>query len=399
MENSRTFAGMIKKILFVLLCFICVGAVSPIFANETMEPEKTDSVKPLPKGIFRPAHWVWRYLKNTNKQSYKKIDCSFVGGPSYNTTNSLGIGGGISALYSWDRSDLSLQKSNFSVFFNASITGMLQFLMQGNNFMPGDAQRWNYKIRARRMSRDFWGVGYKNGDLDDQETSYKMFMVSFQPDYLFRLRQHLYLGPQIYLEYSNAYTMDKPELLDGHSREIFALGAGGVLQYDSRDFALNAYRGNYFRLEQMFYPGFINDHPFMRTEVSYSAYRQVWKGGVLAMDLHGMFNYGDDVPWTMMAMAGTGGRMRGYYEGRYRDRNIMEGQVELRQRVANRLGIAVWGGAANVFKDFQNISYHQILPTYGAGLRWEFKKRVNIRFDFGFTKDKPGLDVGINEAF
>ena len=121
-------------------------------------------------------------------------------------------------------------------------------------------------------------------------------------------------------------------------------------------------------------------------------------GGVLAMELHTLFNYGD-VPWTMMAQVGVLGRMRGYYEGRYRDRNIMEGQLELRQHIKGRNGIAVWVGLANVFPNFGHIYYDEMLPNYGIGYRWEFKKRVNIRFDLGFTKDSPNFTFNINEAF
>ena len=116
------------------------------------------------------------------------------------------------------------------------------------------------------------------------------------------------------------------------------------------------------------------------------------------MELQTLFNYGD-VPWTMMAQVGVLGRMRGYYEGRYRDRNIMEGQLELRQHIKGRNGIAVWVGLANVFPNFGHIYYDEMLPNYGIGYRWEFKKRVNIRFDLGFTKDSPNFTFNINEAF
>lgn len=116
------------------------------------------------------------------------------------------------------------------------------------------------------------------------------------------------------------------------------------------------------------------------------------------MELHTLFNYGD-VPWTMMAQVGVLGRMRGYYEGRYRDRNIMEGQVELRQHIKGRNGIALWVGLANVFPDFKHVYYDEILPNYGVGYRWEFKERVNIRLDFGFTRDNPNFTFNINEAF
>ena len=101
----------------------------------------------------------------------------------------------------------------------------------------------------------------------------------------------------------------------------------------------------------------------------------------------------------MLAMVGQDGRMRGYYEGRYRDRDIVEAQVELRQHVYRRLGCVVWGGVANVFHDVDSFSASQTLPNYGVGVRWEFKHRVNVRFDFGFTRDKPGMEFKLNEAF
>ena len=44
--------------------------------------------------------------------------------------------------------------------------------------------------------------------------------------------------------------------------------------------------------------------------------------------------------------------MRGYYEGQYRDNNIVEVQAELRQHVWKRNSITVWVGGGNVFKDF-----------------------------------------------
>ncbi len=41
-------------------------------------------------------------------------------------------------------------------------------------------------------------------------------------------------------------------------------------------------------------------------------------------------------------------RMRGYYEGRYTDLDMMVAQVELRQRIWRRIGAVVWAGAGNV---------------------------------------------------
>lgn len=346
-------------------------------------------------------HFGWRlkrYFKNSNKGN-KRFDWGILAGPSYNQTTSLGIGGGVSGLYSWDRSDSLLQRSNINAFFSVYISGMYLVTLNGNNYMRHDAQRWTYKARFKRQPTDFWGIGYKNGVNNSLKSDYDALQLYFRGDYLFRMARNFYIGPQVEINNINARDMERPDLLNGQSKSILSTGIGAVLQYDSRDIATNATRGNYLRISQMFYPELSEGSRFMRTEVTYSAYRRGWKGSILAMELHSMFNYGDKMPWTMLAMVGEGSHMRGYYEGRYRDKNIIEGQVELRQHLRKRFGMAVFAGASNAFPDFKNIYFKQILPNAGVGFRWEFKKHVNLRVDFGLTKNKPGIEFNMNEAF
>jgi len=58
----------------------------------------------------------------------------------------------------------------------------------------------------------------------------------------------------------------------------------------------------------------------------------------------------------------------------------------------------VWGGAGSVFHDSH--SFRNWMPNYGVGLRWEFRRRVNIRLDYGFGKrGQSGFMFNINEAF
>ncbi len=73
--------------------------------------------------------------------------------------------------------------------------------------------------------------------------------------------------------------------------------------------------------------------------------------------------------------------------------------MELRQHVWRRNGIVVWGGVGTVFSRFNQIGWDTLLPTYGIGYRWEFKKKVNVRVDFGLGKDSYAISFGINEAF
>ena len=90
---------------------------------------------------------------------------------------------------------------------------------------------------------------------------------------------------------------------------------------------------------------------------------------------------------------------RGYFYGQYRDNNVMETQLEFRQRLIWRLGLVAWVGGINIFHDFNSINMKQTLPTYGFGVRWEFKPRVNVRVDWGFTKTGNSIVFNIGEAF
>ena len=91
--------------------------------------------------------------------------------------------------------------------------------------------------------------------------------------------------------------------------------------------------------------------------------------------------------------------MRGYYEGRYRDQNLIEAQVELRQNIKKRHGMVVWIGAAQIFEQMKDMRFRQTLPNGGIGYRWEFKKGINVRLDYGLSKNGGGFIFSLNEAF
>ncbi|MDE5573558.1 MAG: hypothetical protein K2I94_07400, partial [Muribaculaceae bacterium] len=120
--------------------------------------------------------------------------------------------------------------------------------------------------------------------------------------------------------------------------------------------------------------------------------------GVLAAQIHGEITNGN-TPWSMLAELGGSESMRGYFEGRYRDKSEIDVTLELRQHIYHRNGAVVWAGAGSVFPKFSSIKFKQILPNYGIGYRWEFKNRVNVRLDYGFGRGQSGFVFQINEAF
>ena len=337
---------------------------------------------------------------NEDKTLSKKFDFSIIGGPHYSSDIKLGLGIVAAGLFRADREDLSIPPSNVSLFGDITTSGFYMLGIRGNTLFKGAKYRLDYNTYFFSMPSGFWGIGYDAG-LHNPAGSYKRQQSQIKVDFMYRIANNLYIGINGSFNYIRGLDFDEAgkSYLEGEKTQYTNTGVGAFILYDSRDIITNAYRGWYFKLDQRFFPKFMGNRPaFNRTELFLNYYHPIWKDAVMAYDLHGQVQTGD-VPWTMLSLLGGSSRMRGYYEGHYRDRDILEVQAELRQRIWRRIGATAWVGAGNVFHSFARFDLGQTLPNYGIGLRWEFKQRVNVRLDYGFGKKQSGFLFSINEAF
>ena len=341
------------------------------------------------------------YFNDANKnKKHKKFDFSVIGGPHYSTDTELGIGLVAAGLYRTCQADTLLPPSNVSLYGDFSTVGFYLLGIRGTNIFPKDKYRLTYTVYFFSFPSYTWGMGYDMGNIDENKSKLKRWQSRIKTAFLFRLADNLYLGPNVAFDYVSARSVEREELLEGHDKTVWNIGGGLSLMYDSRDVLTNPHRGVYLNVSQLFRPKFMgNEYAFSTTELQACAYTRPWKGAVLAFDLESSLNFGNP-SWAMMAKLGSSNSMRGYYEGRYRDKHKIETQVELRQHVWKRNGIVLWVGAGTVFNKFSALAFDKLLPNYGLGYRWEFKKNVNVRLDYGFGKSgQSGFLFNINEAF
>lgn len=341
------------------------------------------------------------YFNDANKnKKHKKFDFSIIGGPHYSTDTKLGLGLVAAGLYRTNPNDTILPPSNVSLFGDVSTVGFYMLGIRGTHIFPQDKYRADYTVYFYSFPCDYWGMGYDMGNDDSNKSEMKRWQARIKGSFLFHLGSNFYIGPMVSYDYVIGKNIERPELLNGMDRHTWNLGAGFSAVYDSRDVLTYPHQGLYINLTQCFRPRFMgNDYAFSTTELQVDAYQKVWKGAILAEDFRTMLNFGNP-SWGMMALLGNSNSMRGYYEGRYRDKHKMEAQVELRQHIWKRNSLTVWVGAGTVFSKFCNIRSRHILPNYGLGYRWEFKKNVNVRLDYGFGKaGQSGFLFSINEAF
>ena len=341
------------------------------------------------------------YFNDANKnKKHRKFDFSIIGGPHYSTDTKLGLGLVAAGLYRTDRRDSLLPPSNVSLFSDISTVGFYMLGIRGNNIFPKDRLRLDYTVYFYSFPSYFWGVGHDMGDDNANKSKMDRWQARIKASLLFRIADNLFAGPTAMYDYVRASGIERPDLYPGIGGSTSCAAVGLSLVYDSRDVLTNPHRGARIALSHVFRPRCIgNSCTFSTTDIAASCYGRVWKGGILAAELRGVLNRGD-TPWAMMALLGGSNSMRGYYEGRYRDKNMLEAQAELRQHVWRRNGITAWVGAGNVFGRFGEIRARHILPNYGIGYRWEFKKDVNVRLDYGFGRSgQSGFLFNINEAF
>lgn len=399
----------LRRILLALLCmgpcFVAAQEHYYLHGGDTIRYTYIPFEQPaaVPAAAERKPflHRVVDYFGESNRDRTfeKKIDITFAGGPSYSKTNSLGLGVLASGLYRIDRTDPVTPPSNVSLYVNASLSGFYTVGIKGNTIFRRSRNKIDYELSFSSMPRDFWGLGYAAAT-HNPATSYVEKDYRVYGRYLHRFFRNAYVGALVDFGHVAAKRLRDLSYIGGQPLRSTAAGTGLVLEYDSRDFIPNPVRGIYFSLQETIFPKGLNDcgATLWRTNVIFDAYQRVWRGGVAAFDLCGEFNSAH-TPWTMLARLGGGSRMRGYYEGRYIDNDLVTVQLELRQHIWNRIGGVVWGGAGNLFPRVSAFRWSHTLPNYGVGLRWEFKNRINIRIDYGMGRRTSGFLVNVNEAF
>ncbi|WP_317899601.1 BamA/TamA family outer membrane protein [Aurantibacillus circumpalustris] len=254
-----------------------------------------------------------------------------------------------------------------------------------------------------RFPEFFYGIGNRTHEKD-------RFMISFdlikiQTKNLKRISENFYGG--IYYQYEKLYNQDitlknkmMSEIIPGGMGYISS-GLGPILIFDKRNNPLNPSKGAYIETSYLYFDKYFGSEnkfsSFVFDARKYEPlfHRLVWNANVYLALAEGA------VPYRMLATLGGPRFLRGYYNGRFRDKNMMLLQQEFRMPIYKRLGLAAFGGIGSVSHIANELFSNQIHYDYGIGLRIEINKKehANLRIDYGITRDSHGLYIVFAEAF
>jgi outer membrane protein assembly factor BamA len=178
-------------------------------------------------------------------------------------------------------------------------------------------------------------------------------------------------------------------------------GLGAAVTYDTRDNILAAESGAYAKLSARRYAAVLgSDFDFSAVQLDLRRFTTFAAGHVVAVQASWAGTSGD-VPFTRLPQLGGQNLLRGYYQGRYRDRQYVAAQAEYRTPMWRRTGLAAFGGAGEVAPSLGDLSLRGIHAAGGAGLRvlLNRQERLALRLDYGAGGGSSGFYITVGEAF
>ena len=216
--------------------------------SEVADSVVVDTVASKPRNsIFRR---LIRYFEQANEDrtQEKKFDLTWVLGPSYSAVTKVSLGILASGLYRIERTDTITQPSNVSLYANISTSGYYKVGVTGLNLMNRNRHRIKYDISFASMPIDYWGIGYAMAQAEKSSMVEKRYRID--AEYQYEMARNFFGGVVLDFTHAAAKKVANPDYMLGQHDKYTATGWGLSLQYDSRDFAPNPYKGIYLSLRE-----------------------------------------------------------------------------------------------------------------------------------------------------
>lgn len=276
-----------------------------------------------------------------------------------------------------------------------------------DNNLYSDQDRWFFLGRSRfqRFPLLYYGIGPNTPGQGPATIDATYLQIRQRA--LRKIISNLFVGPEIDFQRLSSAQFRQPEgpplLVPPGGAGTSNLGFGVGLVFDNRHNPLNVREGLFSEIAVLKYSQrWGSGFNFVNIVLDTRLYRPVGKQ-VVALQAYGNFVAGE-APFNQLALLGGDMLMRGYYQGRYRDRNYLAAQAEYRFLpfpFSKRIGGAAFVAAGTVAPRLGAFNFNDVKPSGGIGLRYLLfpKKDIFLRFDLGITREGTGFYIYTGEAF
>lgn len=356
-----------------------------------------------PLAVAAEDDWLEQWLEQLGASATvderKLIDWGVLPGPFVNPEQGLGIGVAAVGLYTPSTWRQGEPYSTVTVTSYASTSGSYGLGLVNRTYLNNDQWRIVFDGWISHAPSDYWGIGAEAAMQEHNKTHYDAKRLQLNPTLAYEVFPNIYVKAGWQWQRYQAVEVTDAGVVAFELQPGTSSGSLLGWEYDSRDFEPNPQVGSYINVEWHDYRHrYGSDFAYQQWLVNLRHYRRLTDDTIVAMEWFSQSLSGD-VPWFDHAMLGDAQRMRGYYQGQYRDKQFAAVQLEIRHSFNARHGMVTWLGGGTTAATFAELTQNPWLPTVGIGYRFAFKARINVRIDLGIGKETNGFYFQINEAF
>jgi outer membrane protein assembly factor BamA len=374
-----------KRTATCLLLVVLAGAIEPVRAQE---PDGADA--PPTASIENPAGDEGGSLIPLPVVFYQP---------------ETGLGFGLTAINYYRATPGDTISPPSSVSFVGIYTTKKQLILSVSTdmFVAEDRWRVSSSVSYLKFPTKYWGIGNDAPDSAEEDYTPQAFTLKAWPQKKIAEGWYAGLAANV-IDRSVAEASEDGLIESGLAPGVDdeqSIGLGGSLIRDSRDNRVYPRRGSYHKLlVDLFADVWFGDNGFGVYTLDLRRYIPVARTHVVALQALGIATSGEP-PFDLYPQLGGESVLRGYYQGRYRDRSLLALQGEYRLPLFWRIGAAGFVGLGQVAPDIGSFGLDRFWVAGGAGLRFLLAKRegLNIRADFAFGEGSSGFYLSIGEAF
>jgi hypothetical protein len=277
--------------------------------------------------------------------------------------------------------------------------------VQTELYPASGSYRFIGELSFSKFPTKVWGIG--NDTPDELEEDYTPVSFNLTLEAQHRLRRGWYAGITTQFAYRELKEVLNGGLIDSGmipgTEDGRVVGAGLLLLRDTRESTWYPRSSSFHQIRAMLFDGAIgSDYDYFTVTIDLRRYMAVFKSHVLALRALGN-GIGGDPPFDILPQLGGDALLRGYYQGRFRDKDLLAFQAEYRAPVWWKLGAVAFASAGQVAPDLGGLRVDAFHPAAGFGFRFLIQEAegVQIRADFawGFDVESSGFYINIGEAF
>jgi hypothetical protein len=336
----------------------------------------------------------------------QELDYAFLPLVSYAPETSVAIGGTVVLFDNRVVAKDAGPRQDDEVSLSFTATWLRQFVasIEALKYWKDGRYQLSGQTAAVRFPNRFWGVG--NTTPEGTADTYTQDLLGLRLNFGVLVIERLYAGLSasggLYgvADVNPGGAVDR--YLAGRKHAGHLLGGGPFLRRDTRDDFIFPRKGSLTYLNVLASRRFLSsDYDYEIYELDQRNYLALGQRTVLAFEGYARWAPGQYVPLDDLSLLGGAARLRGYFEGRYRDRGYLMSQIEARVHLVWRASLAPFFAVGDVYRSLDAITLGHLKAAGGLGLRVNLKREraFNLRVDYAQSSTSSAIYINLGEAF